>query len=120
VSGKTVWHVDYTQPTQDPILATAGGLLFLGGDDEGVIRAINAKDGDTAWQFRTGNGSSATPVTYIGPDKEQYLAFISSSKPGVLEVGADAAPDAQNRYTREGSTLYVFKLHQSANVAAAK
>jgi PQQ-dependent dehydrogenase (methanol/ethanol family) len=118
VTGKTVWHIDYTQPTQDPILATAGGLLFVGGDDEGVVRGIDAKKGDVLWQFRTGSGSAASPVTYIGPDGGQYMAFISSSKPGAVAVAADAAPDAGNRYSREGSTLYVFKLPGSANVAA--
>lgn len=111
VTGETVWAIDYIQPTQDPILATAGGLLFVGGDDKGVLRAIDAENGETVWEFRTGNQSSASPVTFIGPDGDQRLAFIASARPGVVQVAADADPDAVNRYQREGSTLYVFKLN---------
>jgi outer membrane protein assembly factor BamB len=112
VTGETVWAVDYVQPTQDPILATAGGLLLLGGDDKGVFRAINAENGETVWEFRTGLQSSASPVSFIGPDGDQRIAFVASARAGgVLEVAADADPDAVNRYQREGSTLYVFKLN---------
>jgi len=109
ITGKTVWSIDYVQPTQDPILATAGGLLFVGGDDKGAFRAINAETGDVVWEFRTGNGTSVSPVTYTLDDK-QYIAMIASARQGVLPVAADAAPDAVNRYQREGSTLFVFKL----------
>lgn len=111
VTGETVWSVDYVQPTQDPIMATAGGLLFVGGDDKGVLRAIDAETGDTVWEFRTGNQSSASPVTFLGPDGQQRIAFVASARPGVVQVAADADPDAVNRYQREGSTLYVFKLN---------
>jgi PQQ-dependent dehydrogenase (methanol/ethanol family) len=110
ITGETVWAVDYVQPTQDPILATAGGLLFLGGDDKGVFRAINAENGETVWEFRTGTQASASPVTFIAPDGGQRIAFVASARPGLVAVAADAAADAANRYQREGSTLYVFKL----------
>jgi len=110
VTGETVWSIDYVQPTQDPIMATAGGLLFVGGDDKGVFRAINAKDGEVVWEFRTGTQSSASPVTFIGPDGKQRVAFVASARPNMMAVAADAEPDAVNRYQREGSTLYVFKL----------
>ncbi|QQR40014.1 outer membrane protein assembly factor BamB family protein [Devosia rhizoryzae] len=112
VTGKTVWSVDYVQPTQDPILATAGGLLFVGGDDKGVFRAINAENGETAWEFRTGTQASASPVTFLAPDGGQRIAFVASARPGLVAVAADADADAVNRYQREGSTLYVFKLDQ--------
>tara|TARA_R100000365_G_scaffold26_1_gene92 strand:+ start:3042 stop:4934 length:1893 start_codon:yes stop_codon:yes gene_type:complete len=112
VTGQTVWSIDYVQPTQDPILATAGGLLFLGGDDKGVFRAIDAETGDVAWEFRSGNQSSASPVSFVGPDGNQRLAFIASARPGVVQVAPDAEPDAVNRYQREGSTLYVFELNE--------
>jgi len=109
VTGETVWSIDYVQPTQDPILATASDLLFVGGDDKGVLRAINATNGETVWEFRVGNNISASPVTYMH-DGEQYIAVTASARPGVLPVAADTEPDAVNRYQREGSTLYVFKL----------
>jgi PQQ-dependent dehydrogenase (methanol/ethanol family) len=119
VTSKIVWHIDYTQSTQDPVMSTAGGLIFLGGDDFGGVRAIDAKTGEVLWKFRFGNGSSASPITYIGPDGEQYLAVISSSKPGTLAVDDKTKPDAATRYTRDGATLYVFKLHDSSAKVAS-
>lgn len=112
IANETRWAIDYVQPTQDPIMATAGGLLFVGGDDTGVLRAINAETGDTVWEFRTGNQSSASPVTFLGSDGQQRIAYIASARPGVGQIAADTDPDSVNRYRREGSTLYVFKLHQ--------
>ena len=111
VTGETVWSIDYVQPTADPVLATAGNLLFLGGDDAGVVRAINAENGETEWEFRTGLQSSASPVSFVGPDGDQRIAFIASARTAT-QVAADADPDAVGRYQREGSTLYVFRLDE--------
>lgn len=113
VTGKTVWSMDFKGESQNPILATAGDLLFLGADDVGAFRAVNAKTGETVWEFKTGTGFANSPISYLGPDGQQYIAVVGSSVPGSQAVGADAAPDAENRYSREGSTLYVFALHRS-------
>lgn len=112
VANETRWAIDYVQPTQNPVMATAGGLLFLGGDDTGVLRSLNAETGDTVWEFRTGNQSSASPVTFLGSDGQQRIAYIASARPGVGQINADTEADSVNRYRREGSTLYVFKLHE--------
>lgn len=92
------------------ILATAGDLLFQGGSNEGVMRALNARTGEIVWTFRSGSNSHAAPISYQGPDGRQYIAIISSQVAGNIQLNADAAPDADTRFRRSGSTLYVFAL----------
>jgi lanthanide-dependent methanol dehydrogenase len=117
ITGETVWRIEWEEAVQRPILATGGDLLFQGGADKGVMRAINATNGDIVWEFRTGSNFGASPVTFIGPDGEQYLAVVASGRPGDTQVQADADPDAAARYRRQGSTLYVFGLHRSLTAA---
>ncbi len=112
-TGETVWRIEWEEENLTPILATAGGLLFQGGADTGELRAIDAENGDILWEARTGTGFSVTPVTYLGPDGEQYVAVIGSMDGADELVEADTAPDAASRYKRVGSTLYVFGLHRA-------
>lgn len=117
-TGETVWRIEWKENNRSPILATAGNLVFQGGADEGTMRAIDASTGEILWQFRTGTGFKVTPVTYIGPDGQQYIAVIGSQRAGAdVALAADAAPDAPGRYRREGSTLYVFGLHDQMAAA---
>ena len=91
-------------------MATASDLLFQGGNDKGVMRALNARTGEIVWEFRTGSRFNQSPITYLGPDKKQYLAIIASSAATNNAVAANAAADAADRYRRSGTTLYVWKL----------
>ncbi|MGD9739645.1 MAG: PQQ-binding-like beta-propeller repeat protein [Bauldia sp.] len=103
------WRHPWQQGNQNPIMATAGDLLFQGGDDKGVMRALNATNGDIVWEFRTGSQFQQSPITYLH-DGKQYLAIIASNAATNTAVAYDAAPDNANRYRRSGSTLYVFAL----------
>ena len=108
---KIAWQRDWTtDANRNPILATAGDLLFQGGNDQGVVRAMNAANGEIVWQFRAGSRFKGSPITYLGPDKKQYVAVIASSAAANTAVAQNAAPDNANRYRRSGTTLYVFKL----------
>ncbi len=110
INRKTVWTKDWTSDSNAlPILATAGGLLFQGGNDAGVLRAFNARTGDIAWTFRSGARYNQSPISYSFGGK-QYIAVISSSAAANTAVAATAAADNANRYRRSGTTLYVFKL----------
>ena len=93
-----------------PIMATATDLLFQGGVDAGVMRALNATNGEVVWEFRTGSRFNQSPISYLGPDGKQYIAVIASSAAANGAVAVDTAPDNANRYRRSGSTLYVFGL----------
>jgi PQQ-dependent dehydrogenase (methanol/ethanol family) len=109
LGGRTVWVNNYNTTRRAPIMSTAGGLLFQGGNDTGVFRAINQENGDVVWEFRTGSAFNQTPITYLH-DGKQYVAIISSVRPGDTQVAADAEADADIRYRRQGTTLYVWAL----------
>ena len=109
VAGKTTWTRDWKYSNQVPVMATAGDLLFMCGNDQGVFRALNAADGKDAWVFRWGSRCRQSPITYTQGGK-QFVAVIASSASANTAIAANAAPDAADRYRRSGSTLYVFKL----------
>jgi alcohol dehydrogenase (cytochrome c) len=58
-------------------MSTAGGVVFFGNDDEG-FEAVDAKTGRSLWQFRTGQGIHASPMSYA-VDGKQYVAIAAGS-----------------------------------------
>ena len=110
VARKAAWKIEWKGDSNTlPILATASDLLFQGGNDQGVFRAINATNGNIVWTFRSGARYNQSPITYTYGGK-QYVAVIASSAAANTAVAANAAADNANRYRRSGTTLYVFKL----------
>jgi PQQ-dependent dehydrogenase (methanol/ethanol family) len=116
LAGRNVWRRGWTVANNVPIMATATDLLFMVGNHNGTFMALDATTGDTVWEFRTGGRGNATPITYLGPDGRQYVAYIASSAASNGAVAGDTAPDNANRYRRSGSTLYAFALPQSLAV----
>lgn len=109
VAGRTVWTVDWTENNDAPVMGTAGGLTFNGGKHDGRFRAFETATGDELWSFPVGGGFENSAVTYLGDDGRQFIAIISSSS-GNLAVDAGDGPNADDRWRRGGSTLYVFAL----------
>lgn len=107
--GKTVWSVKWTESNNTPILATAGGLVFQGGTDQGVARAFDAATGEILWTFRTGSEFYASPISYEYGGT-QYIAFVASTRGRLGAVAIDDAADEPARFARGGATLYVFAL----------
>ncbi len=92
-----------------PVFATAGDLIF-GGTDSGEFRAVDARNGQVLWTFRTGSNFRGSPISFTGPDGRQFIAVVTSQLPSDPQIGANTAADAAGRYRRAGSTLYVFGL----------
>ncbi len=70
------WRLPLTDhPIWSAILATGGGLLFTG-KETGEFIAIDAETGKLAWQFQTGSGINAMPVTYTHQGR-QYVTVLS-------------------------------------------
>jgi PQQ-dependent dehydrogenase (methanol/ethanol family) len=113
VSRKTVWRVKWPTGNNTPVMATGGDLVFQGGADQGLFRAFNARTGDIVWTFRTGSNFQNSAISYLGPDRRQYIAIIGSSAGGDPQVAYNAGPDAVARHRRAGSVLYVFALPPS-------
>lgn len=126
VQSKPAWQINEDLPIWSGTLATAGDLVFYGTMD-GWFKAIDARNGDLKWQFRTGSGIIGQPIAYRGPDGRQYIAIFSGvgGWAGAIVSGnldprdptgalgfVGAMTDLKQR-TAPGGTLYVFALPQS-------
>jgi alcohol dehydrogenase (cytochrome c) len=58
-------------------MTTAGGLVFFG-DDADSLEAVDAQTGKPLWHFNTGQGMSASPMSYAIGGK-QYAAIAAGS-----------------------------------------
>jgi quinohemoprotein ethanol dehydrogenase len=75
VAQKEVWHADLPDPKSGGTLATAGNLVFQGRAD-GHLVAYRATDGKQLWEFDTGIGIAAAPMTYE-VNGTQYIAVLA-------------------------------------------
>ena len=104
-------------------LVTSGDVVFFGTMD-GWFKAIDARNGNELWKFKTGSGIIGQPVTYKGPDGKQYVAILSGIggwAGAVVSAGLDArdptaalgfmgpTQELQTKVT-PGGMLYVFSL----------
>ncbi|HLV02669.1 MAG TPA: PQQ-binding-like beta-propeller repeat protein, partial [Acidobacteriota bacterium] len=64
-------------------MATAGGLVFVGGTVDGRFRAFDSRTGRELWVTKLGAAARAVPITYLGKDGRQYVAVMVSGG-GVL------------------------------------
>jgi alcohol dehydrogenase (cytochrome c) len=97
------WQKQLDQMCIGGSLATAGGLVFAG-EGNGNFDAYDAKTGDLLWQFQTGAGVNATPITYE-IDGTQYVAVASGG-------------NFQLNFPR-GDALWVFSLDGTYGPVAA-
>jgi PQQ-dependent dehydrogenase (methanol/ethanol family) len=104
VKQKAVWTVDHPYFWNAGVLATAGGLVFQG-DAEGDLAAYDAHTGKKLWNYKTGNGVIAAPMTYHVRG-EQYVAVMV----GVGGGGQISAPASMPTRPRLPGRLLVFKL----------
>ena len=104
-------------------VATAGDVVFYGTMD-GWFKAVDAQSGELLWQFKTGSGIIGQPITYRGPDGQQYVAILSGvggwagaivsgdldPRDGTAALGFVNAMADLKEVTTKGGTLYVFRL----------
>jgi alcohol dehydrogenase (cytochrome c) len=119
-AGEPIAHVDAIEPltaTQrwrapildhphwSAIVATGGGLLFTG-KETGEFIAIDADTGKTLWQFQTGSGINAQPITYTYKGR-QYVTVLS----GIGGVYWNQARE-QLKNVPQGGSVWTFALFQ--------
>ena len=75
IKQQKVWGSKEELPFMGGTLSTAGGLVFHG-NVFGVFKALDARTGQGLWQFNTGSGITAGPVSYE-VDGAQYVAVVS-------------------------------------------
>ena len=108
VTGKRVWSIKETYMTMSGVVATAGDVVFYGTAD-GWFRAVDARNGKVLWSQKLGSGIIGQPITYLGPDRTQYIA-IAAGVGGAAGINADANADKSIDFPAGGNTLYVFSL----------
>jgi glucose dehydrogenase len=62
---------------QGGAIATAGGLVFIGGTNDGRFRAFEAKTGKLVWETKLDIEAHTNPITYLSHGK-QYVVIVSS------------------------------------------
>ncbi|MBT4487863.1 MAG: PQQ-binding-like beta-propeller repeat protein [Rhodospirillaceae bacterium] len=73
--GKLAWQAKTENILVGGVMATAGGLVFLG-EGSGRLSAYDSASGARLWKFDTGAGVNAPPVTYE-IDGVQYVAVAA-------------------------------------------
>lgn len=66
---------DTGRPGLGGTILTAAGLTFVGATDDFRFRAFATATGDKLWEVKLKASVTATPVTYLGSDRRQYLAM---------------------------------------------
>ncbi len=74
-TGETRWRFPMISGTSGGVLATAGGLVFVG-DGQGYLIAFDAKSGKVLWKFQTGGRIAAPPISY-SMRGQQYIALAA-------------------------------------------
>jgi alcohol dehydrogenase (cytochrome c) len=105
-SGKIKWEVKNNAPLWGGAMATAGGLVFYG-TPEGYLKALDAQTGKELWQFQTGSGVVAPPITWQDGGT-QYVAVVSGWGGAVPLWGGEVAKKVN--FLEQGGSVWVFKL----------
>jgi PQQ-dependent dehydrogenase (methanol/ethanol family) len=124
-TGKKVWGIKEPFPAWSGSVVTASDLVFYGTMD-GWFKAVNAKTGNVVWKSKLASGTIGNPITYMGPDKKQYVAIysgiggwfglpvaanLSRQDPlGALGAVGVAYGAGLDKATSVGGTLHVFAL----------
>jgi alcohol dehydrogenase (cytochrome c) len=95
------------------VLTTGGNLVFWG-TPEGFLKAADAKTGKVVWEFQTGSGVVAPPISWE-QGGEQFISVVSGWGGAVPLWGGDVA--SKVNYLEQGGMVWVFKIPKT--VAAA-
>jgi len=123
MTGSQKWEIKENLAAYGGALTTAGGVVFYG-TMEGWLKAVDQKSGKVLWQFKTPSGIIGNPMTYLGPDKKQYVAVLSGiggwagigvaagigAEDPTAGLGALGAFGDAGQFSNQGGVLTVFSL----------
>jgi alcohol dehydrogenase (cytochrome c) len=104
-SGKVAGKFETPFPNLGGILATPD--LVFSGQPSGEVMALDAKTLQKLWDFNTGGGVNAPPMTF-SVDGKQYVAILVGLGGAWDKWFIDATPELKR--IQPGSMLYVFAL----------
>jgi alcohol dehydrogenase (cytochrome c) len=78
-TGKIAWEMPEvgSGESRSGVLATAGGLIFLG-EDSGAFVTTDSSNGKVLWHLQTSQSIRSSPMTYVF-DNKQYVSIASGS-----------------------------------------
>lgn len=69
-------------------IATAGGLVFIAGTNDGRFRAFDSHDGRELWTTRLEASGHATPMTYLGKKRRRQFVVVAAGGGGYFSTTA--------------------------------
>jgi quinoprotein glucose dehydrogenase len=69
---------DTGRPSSGGVMLTASGLTFVGGTDDFRFRAFATATGEKLWEIKLPSSVETTPITYLGADRRQFVAVVST------------------------------------------
>jgi alcohol dehydrogenase (cytochrome c) len=111
-SGKRVWTYPFKNQLFASVLTTAGGLVFVGGTNDRMFRAFDAKDGQLLWQQKTNSGIVGMPVAYQVDDTE-YIAIQAGwgvDAQRIQDALAQTSLKLDPNAVPQGGAIWVFAL----------
>jgi glucose dehydrogenase len=100
-NNRLVWAVKWPTICYSGVTTTAGNLLFVG-QNEGFLKAYDARNGKLLWTSpKLKGGVNAPPVTYTANGK-QYVAVFAGGN-GIASLFGGTKPFY-------GSTFYAFAI----------
>jgi alcohol dehydrogenase (cytochrome c) len=120
-TGKKAWsHPFKDSPNWGGTLATAGGLVFIGGTNDRMFRAFDASTGEVLWEQPTNSGVYAPPSSFV-VDGQQYIAVVSGWGQDARSMESRINAISPGRYPEvpEGGVIWVFtaknaRMHSTA------
>ena len=69
-------------PSHGGSICTAGGLVFMAGTFDKMIRAFDSETGKIVWEYELPAGGFATPMTYEANGKQYVVIAAAGGKSG--------------------------------------
>ncbi|HEV2349975.1 MAG TPA: pyrroloquinoline quinone-dependent dehydrogenase [Terriglobia bacterium] len=81
-------------PNLGGTIATAGGLVFIGGSNDLRFRAFDARTGRVLWETMLEASGHATPMTYLGKKTGKQFVVIAAGGGGYFSAKVSDTLDA--------------------------
>jgi alcohol dehydrogenase (cytochrome c) len=109
-TGTKVWEKTFESPNWGPVLTTRGGLVFMGGTNDRMFRAFDARSGEVLWQQRTNSGITGIPTSYA-VSGVQFVAVQSGWGVDAQKMQSDLdGVQGRSTFVPQGGVLWVFGL----------
>lgn len=116
-SKKTIWVERQRAPVTSGVLATSGGLVFVGGLDR-MFSAYDALTGAQLWRVRLNDVPASVPISYSANGQE-YVATVVG--PGGSQSTAYTMLVPEMRSPPDhGATIWVFEVPAKAAAKATR